>query len=528
MGATDTLPGMGLGKSDRGAALLCLALTVIGLAFHLPHLADPLHAGEINAGAYFGSFLRNWEAFGFFDLSGMMLTPQLAHGPDLSTPYFNHPPGLAWTMWLLGGDEMAVRLPTALGVTAASVIFFLLLRRSFGLWWAFGAAFCVLGSPSFTFWLQASLEPVVLPLGLLLLLLTQMCNQASGRRRQRLHLAQVAICLVGPWMDWAFLYFCVGLVPLAWDRSLWRMVGRLLPAALASSLSLGLFFLWKDWALSNEILGASSPNEDVASIVEKFILTRPPLSEFLVRGAQTTAQANTELLLGGGLMLAGLFAYVSVRLFLALLCVAGLHPAIFPHHALDHVHFWGYCTPLLAASMAAGSKLTDRRFRVAIGALLVLSTGVCWFTSFDYLRQSRTPVLAEIGQYASKSVRDETGRDHLIATNFPVLYPFYVTSPFVLAPQVIDPEVIENARQVRLKKNLKPETEKKEGIYYLRVKVSDAVVRQAPEYGIPPELHEYLSAFEQRRIPDLEKEFYDPRTRTRVRIEEVWMHTLIR
>ncbi|MBL8736330.1 MAG: hypothetical protein JNL12_07895 [Planctomycetes bacterium] len=59
-------------------------------AFHAGWLAAPLSILELNAGAYFGVFVRNWERFGFWELRGLPLMPKLVEGIGDGFPYVHH------------------------------------------------------------------------------------------------------------------------------------------------------------------------------------------------------------------------------------------------------------------------------------------------------------------------------------------------------------------------------------------------------------------------------------------------------
>ena len=61
--------------SGRAVFASILVLVLLGAMFHAPRLSRPFGAADINAGMYFGLFVKTWEDFGFVELRGLPLGP---------------------------------------------------------------------------------------------------------------------------------------------------------------------------------------------------------------------------------------------------------------------------------------------------------------------------------------------------------------------------------------------------------------------------------------------------------------------
>jgi hypothetical protein len=234
LGAADAAPG----RPGRVLAGVGLA----GLWLQGPWLAAPFGFLENNAGYFFGPFAQSWERFGFAALRGIPLGPfeVWPEAPARGYCYFNHPPGTAWLYAALGSAEWQLRLPSVLATIAAGMLMALLLLPRLGAWAAVLGGIAVQALPVVAFAGQMSYEPPVLALGLLLFWgMERAADKARGGM-----LAAAAAAAIGPWLDWSFGFFVLGL-PLVHGQRRLREIGRriLVPWCL-SLASLLLVLAW--------------------------------------------------------------------------------------------------------------------------------------------------------------------------------------------------------------------------------------------------------------------------------------------
>ena len=435
-------------------------LTVLAVVFHLPRLDHPFGHAEVNGGGYFGIFVRQFQQFGFFELRGLPLAPQrvpgLAEiGSGAIMPYLNHPPGMTWAAYWLGGEEWAFRLPAVIAGWLGALALFGLLRRRIGSTLGLLAAMMLLGLPSMTLYSLASYEATVCGLGLCLWATTEAHAEARGVQRLGLRCAQTAICVLGVVTDWSFAFFCAGLAVLTASRSFSVWLRALWVPAIATALTAAAVFAWQGWALQHPLLG-EFPRASVGDLVRTTILNRPELSAFLVGAWRHLAIAvPVALVVVGGVAL--LPALGTAPRFVLAALVAGLgQPLTFADHARTHVHFWCYTGALLTVAIAFGAHAIHRhlhvgRWRWWVPTAMLALTAWAWVNSCLAWRDNDTTLYRDLGQALTQATR-RAGPDGMatrswrVGTNFPFVYPYYVESPHVVVPCLRDPIQLEALR----------------------------------------------------------------------------------
>jgi hypothetical protein len=487
-------------------------LLAAALALQLPWWGRPFGDSDLNAGGWFGLFLRYFERFGFGTLHGTPLASLVAgHAADPfadAIPYVNHPPGLTWLLWLAGTSETAMRAPTQLLWLLASVCLFELLRARFAAPWAAGGALVHLALPSNAVLCQVSYETAVLGFGLPLLLATERLAAARGRAAFAWRGLQFAAAFLGTWMDWSFAFVCAAAAVLARGRP------RLLLAPVAGgALALLAYWLWLRGALP--LFRHRPPGADLAALVREHVLgNRPPPGEFFAGAGKYLALANTALVPLLALPGLALLLRRDAALAAALLLVAFLHPLTFAHHATSHFHFWGYLGPLLGAAFAAHATLRPGWLR-ALGALVVAAAvTAAALGSIDAQRRNDTTLFRDVAATLARAAAGDGGARWLVGHNFPQVYAYYVREPEVVVTYVAEPRAVEGGRRVHPL-----------GVRYLHVQLSADAMRYPTD---PPALRSYLAPFPRERVPALEREFWQIDGQAPARIEAAWLYTLPR
>ncbi len=503
-----------------------LALTALlataGIAFHAIGLARPFGLAQFAAGNGFGVFARNYAKFGIVELRGTPVGP-LVHRTlaetraSFSAPYFNHPPGMCWLNWLVGPDEQHLRLVTAVGHIAAALLLFHILIAHMGRGRAWLGGALLLGVPVLGFYGQVGCETTVMPLGLLMLLAAERAA-APGRRRVLWLAILAASAWLGPWMDWQFGFFSLGLAVWCWNGDVRGTLRRLwLPWAVTAT-SVGMILLWRAWAMAVFEGLPVQGVESVAALVQRVVVQRPPALEMLAKMAERMLEGFTlpVLLLGGvglGPLLAG-----HARLGLGLLVVALLNPLIFGDYATTHIVYHAYAAPLLAAAGAA----------LARGRLLAMAAGaVCGYSAWTMVEVrawADTGFYRDLGSSLSRAAAGSPGlgahREAYVCTNFPQHYGCYVTSPMVLLTPLVDPRQLEATRA---------RPEQGVGLRYLWVHTEGAATGPLPNYATLPRLaglKAYLDAFPSERVPALEVRLRVPPQGWEMAVREARIYTL--
>lgn len=497
------------------AALLLLLVTVL---MQGPRLDLPFGPAE-NSGDFYGKFSQVWQRFGFLELRGLPLGRLYADSIDRTSPYLNHPPGFLWLEGAFGTEEWQLRLPTVLGGWLAAVLLFELLRRSFGAPAALGASLLLLVTPMVSLLAQTSYENVVLPAGLLLFLAAwRGLDEHPHKRRWKVLLVLTAF--VGPWLDWAFLFFCAGLVPLMWcPSSLRQTLRRLVLPAAVSTVSLALVFVWKYWAVKAPGLPPLPEAPGLADLVDITIYRRPELTYFLARSAWRLERGWTMyLLLIAPIGLWSLWRRAP-RLTLAL-SVPGLgFPLLFASHATLHETFFAYLTPVAAASaLAVILDLPKVRpaVRTLLAAILIVSVTVESYRWFDF---ANSTFLADLGAElsAATAASEDEGAQFAVFHNSPLYYSYYVRVPNVLMPPVRYPELVKAAVA---------RTDPSQGVRFLWLRYEPVTHPLAPLWRSDDQLRDMLVHLPRKNIPRLTRTLNDEHGEPRLRVTEAWLVTL--
>jgi hypothetical protein len=487
---TDVVGDGARGSRRAGAALLAL-LAALGALLHAPWLDRPFGPMEINGANYFGVFARNWERLGFQTLRGVPLGFRDVDSIAQGSPYWTHPPGFAWLSAALGSAEWQIRLPTALGHAAAAVLAFALLRAALPPIAAALGGLAMLAAPVLAFYSLASYENAVLPLGLLAWLALRNAHAASTRRTWRGLL--VAACLIGPWMDWAFGFFCIAMLPLVASRDWRRTVRRLALPWCASLASLLAVVGWTAWAAGAPSLPATDFGE----------LLRGLLRGSGGGGAPALARHVENLRLGFSLpvlalALAGLpfFARAAPRLALAMLVAGMLNAAVFPANTAGHVFYWAYLAPLVAGGVAGLARIGGRR-RAWIGAALA-SAAIGWGAArvLAHFRAADTTFFRDQGALITGATTDGARR-FVVLANY--AYGYYVRSPHAAMglPALTDPQRLEELRTRG--------GHEAWGVRYVLTELEGAAGGGAPLPRVDPALKAYLERFPSPAAPALER-----------------------
>jgi hypothetical protein len=505
------LSRLGPAHANTRLALAHATLLFAATAWHLPGIGRPFGAADVNAGAYFGNFLRTFERFGFGALRGVPLAEQMKYEPAQGTPYFNHPPGLTWWMYSIGTSEAAMRVATLLPTMLAGASLLELLRGRCGLLVALLASLAFLLLPSNALLCQASYETAVLGCGLPLLLATERILQGAPRRRLWQGV-QVAATFTGTWSDWSFLFFCVALLPVAAGRQ--GALRALLVPCVSGLAAVGSILLWQHWALLAPTWSGKRREQDVFALLKEHVGERAPLLDFLSGAWRSLSLANTWLVpivASPGLLL---LAWRDPRLLLALSCAGALHPLLFSKHAVDHFHFHGYLGPLFVAGLGARAHYQIPAARNFAATLCAGAALFAAFVSLDLRRKNETTLFRELGESLS-ALADDGAPDggFLVASNFPHLYAYYTSSPAVVVPFIARPTWIEAGRTLP----------RYRGVRYLYTERGGLAL---PWETTSPELRSYLGQFPRTRVHEFDTHYWLPGADQPVRIVTAWVYEI--
>ena len=329
----------------------------------------------------------------------------------------------------------------------------------------------------------------------------------------------IAAGAVGPWMDWPFGFFCLGMLPAAWTGSVGGTLRRLVVPWSVASLSFALVFAWRAWAMRATDLPALDLVPSVEEHILDAILQRPPLDEFVHGIGQRVALGMTLPLaiLGaiGGIVLLS----KSPRLGLALL-IAGLgNPLVFAKYsAVREAEFMAYLAPFFAASVAMLAERW-RRTGPALGAAVLVFVAA---TTIDLLRRSDTAFFADLGRVLSEASADldaagRVTRHYAVCTHFHARHRYYLTTEYLWELPISDPAAIEQARTAAVRGAL--------GLRYLWLRC-----RGGGELGwaftTSPGLDAYLQGFPRRRVPELEVALDLPPDLPGIELYEAWLVTI--
>lgn len=496
-------------------------LAMVGCVVLLPWIDRCFGTTETNPGMYFGPFVRNFEQFGLFELKGVPLGVTVLADPAEGYPYLNHPPALSWVLLMFGGDEWQMRLCTVVGQIISSILTYLLLIRSCRAAVSFLAALLLLLTPVLTFYSQVSYEPVVMPLGLLMCLAVQRLTDGRPGRRARLAwlLALAGTSLIGPWIDWAFAYYCLALVPLAWMAgALWGTVRRLLLPALCSASSLALLLIWRQTAVQ---VGRKDGIFSLGQLFESSVGSSLSLFDLVHAWYERLPECFTlPVLLIAPFGILALWR-ADCRLAIALWFTGGIHLLVFRGHTMaGHHMFFAYSAVAMAAcvALAIDRGLISRApvlVRACLTALVVLwpawsSFSIMRATSTNFFRDHGTLLSAATGPLAPA----EGAGEYLVGWGVAGGYGYYMDSP------LIRPLPIETAEELaasvaRVKSEL--------GIRYLWLRLEDLQGKLSRDDS---DFEELFASSEKVRHPELEVELDLSGRGFIVRIREAWLVTM--
>lgn len=476
-------------------------------AFHAGWLAAPLSILELNAGAYFGVFVRNWERFGFWELRGLPLMPKLAEGIGDGFPYVHHPPALSWVFHALGGSEWAMRLPTIAATFVAAVAFYRLARSRFGpVPSMFGAAVLAF-LPAMAVHGQASYEPMVVAGGLLV-----MAGLATpGATAKSSVLSQAAPAFCATWFGWGFAFAGIASIALVAEmRRPLATLRRLLPAGCAAVIGALSIVAWIEWALrAPGVIRPRSADSDFAAMVECYVLHEKAGWDWLIQHLRIVGPSTLSWW-GIGMFCFGIGVALwrHPRAAMALL-VLGAAPFLALPRPADFI-WLTYSTPVIAlagtALMSLGIGSVLRWVRVLSGVAAAVGLGGVVMASWTVRAEAATPFWARLGAVLSAAAR-EPGWG--VAHGFPIAFPYYYEAPRVEILGLISPE------------QLAPLVDhyKGRGWKYLWLK-------PRVEALLHPDMERFLEPFPRARVPELEGPLDVEGTRVTGGIREAWLVTL--
>lgn|GEM_PF-4548506 len=413
-------------------------ILLVALAVHLPQLKAPFGPGEINGGIFFGPFVQTWDHLGIVACRGVPLACSPYADPASASAYLHHPPGAFWVHWLFGAQEWQLRIPGILAMLASALLLYALVKPAGGVLAATSAACALLLLPVIAVYARVSYEPLVLALGLFsVFAFEQSFHQPrqSLRRVAKVSLLAAVFCAV--WMDWAGLFFALGLFVLLPGKPRADAL-RLAALALATAiLAAASVFVWQVWAVHAPALGVARATMDLGSILNAAVMDSPGAAEALTNLAQRLLEGSGGLLpllaaLPGLVMLSS----NALRITLALLIPAALNVLIFRRHAEVHVFYFAYFAPALAIALGYGSTYV-RRFPIFTFILAltwcVPLTLACWSGQ----SAASHPFFRDLGALFDKEtcVRNEAGETvgtNKVHTNLPYAYSYYYRTPGVV------------------------------------------------------------------------------------------------
>jgi hypothetical protein len=502
----------------RGAALgtalgAALLLLLVAALLHGPRLTRPFGLLE-GGGDLYGTFHRVWDEVGFTEARGLPMRPYRYGTLSGAVTWTTHPPGLPWISGALATREWAVRLPTLVGAWLAAVALFLLLRGSFGAWPALVAALLLLLMPMVSLFSQMSYEDAVLPAGLWLYLAVLRARaRGPGRRAWWLLVACIACC--GPWIDWAYAFYGLGLLALVGERSPRRTFAALWFPAACGLGSLALLQAWRVWATQLPGAPARTGALTVMGLLDHAILRRPPAATFMEASLPLLTRGFTLPLLVLGLLGLPLLWRRLPRLTAALLVPGVLFPLVFAWHSSRHYGFFNYLSPLVAAG-AVALLLAPRRLPAPLRTLLctVLLAGTA-------LAAARWQDFADVTFYRDLGRELDAAAEggHAVLHNSRAVYPYYVHSPHVrLVPVLALPMLEAAARPVAAHDGLR--------MLWLHWEVVPDDGSQTPVDPVGRRLKAWLEGYPSTRVPVLEQSFRSEDDRTTVRVREARLFTI--
>lgn len=496
-------------------------LVVVGCIFLLPWIDRSFGTTEENPGKYFGPFVRNFEQFGLFALQGVPLGVTVLSDPAAGYPYLNHPPALSWVMLMFGSAEWQMRLCTVVGLIISSILTYLLLARRCGVPASLLAALLLLVTPVMAFYSQCSYEPVVLPLGLTMCLAIE--RLASGglgpRQRRGWMLALAGASLIGPWIDWAFAYYCVALVPLAWQSGALRVTARrLLLPALCSASSLGLHLIWRQAAVQ---VGRREGIFSLGQLVDASAGQAPSLVDLLQAWSQRIPESFSLPVLV--IACFGILALwrADRRLSIALWFTGVIHVLVFRGHSMHgHQMFFAYSAIVVVACVALGllrGPLARLPLSIRCGLTAVVFLWPAWH-SLALIQATTTTFFRDHGTLISAATkpmtRAEGQGEYMVGWGVAGGYGYYIDSPRVrLLP-------IETAQE--LARGL-PRVRRELGVRYLWLRLED--MRGKPLRD-DSDFAELFAPHAMVRHPELEVVLDLTGRGQLVRIREAWLVTL--
>ena len=514
MGAAPSTAAPGVERALRpggiaGAALLLLAAALL----HGPRLDAPfgLHEG---GGDLYGCFHRVWDDFGFAALRGTPLRPQRFGTLEGAGPWLDHPPLLLWVSGALAASEWALRLPTVLSAWLAAVALFLLLRRALGGWPALTAALLLLLVPMVSLFAQMSYEDAVLAAGLWLYLAALRAREAGPRRGAWTALL-AALAIVGPWIDWAFAFYGLGLLALLGERSLGRTLKHVLLPGACALLSLAAMQAWRVWAPQVPAIPVRLEALGFSDLVAHAVQPRPEVGGFAHSALPLLARGFTlPVLVLGALGLPLLWRRLP-RLTAALLVPGALFPLVFAWHSARHYGFFNYLTPLLAGGAVAlllAPRALPAALRALAGAALVAATA---FAAARWQAAASTSFFRDVGAELDAAASDGQAVLH----NFRVVYPWYVHSPRVVLTPVTTTAELQTARALFA-------PDERLSLLWLEWETvpDDGVAR--PSEPTDEALAGWLARQPSRRLPSLEQGFRTDDDRATVRVREARLVSL--
>jgi hypothetical protein len=483
-----------------------LLLVAAATAFHGPSLTAPFCTWQLNAGAYFGVFCRNWEQFGCWRLRGLPLMSQLVDDVGAATPYVHHPPGLSWMFHLLGGAEWSMRLPTVVGSVLAAWCWFRIVRTICDVRAAAWSAMVLLLCPCMAVVSQASYEVVVIACGLVVF--AELLAPIGGRRRSRA--LQVAAAFFGTWIDWGFGFFAIACVPLALRAGFRAGLRALLWPAAGAGAALVSILVWKHWALGQPgLMPLPTVDSDLVAMFQRFVFGERTDPGWFWRHLSATVATTWSPWLLGTFGLGVGFALVRMPRLLLAVGIVAIAPFVILVRPADYV-WHTFQSPLMALTAAAAVdamlRLPPRGARrlAAVVAALVLA-GVA-HASWSLRADAATTFFARLGATLTE-VAKRPGM--AVAHNFPAAMACYLRAPRIVREGIYLPH------------QLQPLIDRTGGTGWCYLWLKSA----SPEFVVPG-IEQLLSPFPRTRVPELEGTLGPAGDRATGGVAEAWLYTL--
>lgn len=489
--------------STRNAVLFLTGLFVFCVGWYGWWIDRPYGSLEINP-QYYEQSVRNFEQWGFDTLQGLPMCNFPVGEAEQCLPNMHHPPLPFWIDYALGSKEWQIRLDAAFFSFASAAVLFLLMRRRFGDLASGFAGLLLVLTPMHGFYGSGSCESFVLWTGLALMWAFRAQIEASSKgRRLALGLTTGLVAFMGPWTDWPFVFFCAGLVPLAWPKqgSLGERskgtLGRLVSPAIPAALGAGAMLWWRHHK-QNSWRGASDPSNEFSGLFDFTVQKRPSWTEWAEGMWRYFRDAYTvPLVVVAGIGSAFLIARAP-RLGLGLLVAGVLYQTVFASHALEHHYFQAFTAPFVCAAagallrfgLGAASKVsTQARWIVlGLGTVLALSVGL---RTVQIVENTGTSFYVDVAAVLERSTRADDDPEgpvrYTVGTNV-IHCPCYLTEPQVFPIPVTDPQILAEVAG----------SPRQEGLRYLWLR---------PAYpndpANDPQLVALLNSFPMREIPEL-------------------------